>query len=290
MTDRIFDASGWFVINNAVFDALMPALSPNAFKILCVAIRQTWGWSDGAGGRRQKDRISYSQFMEKAGIRSRTTVSRALTECLNAGFLLRMQVGTHQGTGSPLYAYRLNTECELGARAACLPPGPLSGPGSPENEPGPSPESGPGAGSGNGLAGPEKGLDAGSFSGLTKTNRKQTTTGGDGLTNHQTQVVAELVAFGISEGIATRLAHERRMDDIQGWLAYARKAEGVWNPQGLVVARLRAGERPPPPPKNRTPSLGFEIVNCPRCPRVVTTQHLCANCGACPDCCTCDES
>jgi hypothetical protein len=290
MTDRIFDASGWFVINNAVFDALMPALSPNAFKILCVAIRQTWGWSDGAGGRRQKDRISYSQFMEKAGIRSRTTVSRALTECLNAGFLLRTQVGTHAGTGSPLYAYRLNTECELGASAACLSAGPLSGPASPENEPDPGPENGPGAGSGNGLAGPEKRPDAGLETGLTKTQRKQTTTGGDGLTNHQTQAFAELIAFGISEGIATRLAHERQTDDIQGWLAYARKAEGVRNPQGLVVARLRAGERPPPPPRNRTPSLGFEIVNCPRCPRVVTTQHLCANCGACPDCCTCDES
>ena len=58
---------GWFPIHNAVFDVIMPSLSPNGWKILCVAIRQTLGWrakGDPTGlMRREWDRISYSQFM-----------------------------------------------------------------------------------------------------------------------------------------------------------------------------------------------------------------------------------
>ena len=43
-TIKPFDAGGWFPIHNHVFDVIMPSLSPNGCKVLCVAIRQTWGW------------------------------------------------------------------------------------------------------------------------------------------------------------------------------------------------------------------------------------------------------
>ena len=46
-TIKPFDAGSWFPIHNAVFDVIMPRLSPNGCKVLCVAIRQTWnlrGW------------------------------------------------------------------------------------------------------------------------------------------------------------------------------------------------------------------------------------------------------
>ena len=112
---RPFDAGGWFPIHNAVFDVIMPLLSPNGWKILCVAIRQTWGWvadSDGdPRNRREWDRVSYSQFTAKAGIKSRSTVSRALKECLDSGYLLRHQVGTERGM--PAYVYALNREFEI---------------------------------------------------------------------------------------------------------------------------------------------------------------------------------
>ena len=114
-TIKPFDAGGWFPIHNAVFDVIMPRLSPNGWKILCVAIRQTWGWvadSDGdPRNRREWDRVSYSQFNAKSGIKSRSTVARALKECLESGYLLRHQVGMERGM--PAYAYALNRDFEV---------------------------------------------------------------------------------------------------------------------------------------------------------------------------------
>jgi hypothetical protein len=115
MTTKPFAHSGFFSIHNAVFDVIMPQLSPNGFKVLCVAIRQTFGWVANPGGdpqeRKEWDRISYSQFQEKTGIGSRATISRALSECVDGGYLLRRQAGTERG--KPVYTYSLNTEYEL---------------------------------------------------------------------------------------------------------------------------------------------------------------------------------
>ena len=114
-TIKPFDAGGWFPIHNAVFDVIMPRLSPNGWKILCVAIRQTWGWVADSDGdprdRREWDRVSYSQFKAKSGIKNRSTVARALKECLDSGYLLRHQVGVERGM--PAYAYALNRDFEV---------------------------------------------------------------------------------------------------------------------------------------------------------------------------------
>jgi hypothetical protein len=107
--------TGYFSIHNGVFDVIMPRLSANGWKVLCVAIRQTLGWVDKSdpSRRRESDVISYSQFQEKAGIGSRHTVSRAVRECLEAGYLVRREIRKHQGTAKPIYAYALNTGYEL---------------------------------------------------------------------------------------------------------------------------------------------------------------------------------
>jgi phage replication O-like protein O len=110
-TVKPFDR-GFFAIHNAVFDVMMPDLSPNAFKVLCVAIRQTMGWN------RQADTISFSQFREKAGIASQSTVNRAIQENLEKGYLIRAKVGHHTGTNKPIYSYKLNTDLELEAKNA----------------------------------------------------------------------------------------------------------------------------------------------------------------------------
>ncbi len=62
----------------------MPTLSGNGWKVMCVAMRQTWGWIDPSSptGRKQSDRISYSQFMAKTGIKGRSNLARALREGL----------------------------------------------------------------------------------------------------------------------------------------------------------------------------------------------------------------
>ena len=98
-----FDAHGWFPIHNAVFDVIMPGLSPEAWKALCVALRQTWGLPDTDGGG-----LSCSRFQEKMGCESQETVSRALQECWEAGYLVRHEIGEEQ------YVYALNVGVEVG--------------------------------------------------------------------------------------------------------------------------------------------------------------------------------
>lgn len=110
-----FTDPGFTMVNNHIFDYIMPRLRPNAWKVLCVAIRQTLGWEDKTteNGRKEEDEISYSQFLEKTGIGSKTTLSEAIKECLGEKYLKRREVGRHLGTNKPIYAYRLNKEYEM---------------------------------------------------------------------------------------------------------------------------------------------------------------------------------
>ena len=54
--------------SNVAIDKIMREVSPNAWKIITVAIRKTYGW------HKDSDVISLSQFQEIAGIGSRQTV------------------------------------------------------------------------------------------------------------------------------------------------------------------------------------------------------------------------
>jgi phage replication O-like protein O len=63
---------------NILFDQLLKELSNSELKILLVIIRQTNGWIDKkTGKRKEKDRITYSQFILKAGL-SRRIISGAI--------------------------------------------------------------------------------------------------------------------------------------------------------------------------------------------------------------------
>lgn len=87
----------------------MPAVSPNAWKILVFTIRRTWGWADddSSTGRREWDQISYSQFRNGTGIKSDTTVQKAIEECIKAGYLLRKPIDEQN------FKYRLNESFEV---------------------------------------------------------------------------------------------------------------------------------------------------------------------------------
>jgi hypothetical protein len=50
-----------------------------------------------------------------------------------------------------------------------------------------------------------------------------------------------LTTFGVARPVAVRLARARELEEIQGWIDYARRAEGLHHPVGLVVSRLRDG-------------------------------------------------
>jgi hypothetical protein len=93
-------------IRNVLFDRVMPALSSDAWKILCVALRQTWG-GDVESGRAIPVHITLAQFEEKTGIKESGVIGKALRECVDAGYLLLDQ------SGEPTTDFVLNREVEL---------------------------------------------------------------------------------------------------------------------------------------------------------------------------------
>ena len=83
------------VFTNLALDEVMPKISPNAWKIICLAVRKTAGWKDDdtASGRKEADVISVSQFMRGTGIKGKHTAEAAIAECLQEGYLMRTPVG-----------------------------------------------------------------------------------------------------------------------------------------------------------------------------------------------------
>lgn len=216
--DQVLKRPPYTMIHNYVLDNMMRDLSPNAWKVLCWAIRQTYGWADGSSptGRKQTDVISYSQFMEAAGIGGRSTLSRAIQECLDKGYLTREQAGMSRGR--PIFSYRLNTQHRV------LKQDPTPKARVPKQD---SDES-------------QNGTDKSPKTGLTK-ERKETKKDGDGV------VIECLVQFGVDAAIAERIASTRTENDIRGFIAYATgpKGKGLTDPVGFVVRRLLDGAAPP---------------------------------------------
>jgi hypothetical protein len=208
--NKPLDRPPYTMVHNYVLDEMMPTLSPNAWKVLCVAIRQTLGWKDSetASGRKESDVISYSQFMSRTGIRGRATVSRAIGECLDAGCLLRRQVSTDARSGNPIYAYSLNTDYDVSGS---------------KTEP---------------LSGSKTELTK-----ETKETTKQST--GVGLTQRERDSLALLTEIGVTKSVAQELAKTCTYDQVDGWVVYARRTGNLSNPAGLVVAHLKAGDPAP---------------------------------------------
>ncbi len=96
------------VFTNLVLDEIMPVLSPNAWKVLCLALRKTAGWRDAntESGRKESDVISVSQFMMGTGIKGKHTAEDAIADCLKKGYLTRTPVGQS-------FEYRLNVAYAL---------------------------------------------------------------------------------------------------------------------------------------------------------------------------------
>ncbi len=93
-------------IRNILIDRVMPALSSDAWKVLCVALRQTWG-GDVEIGQAIPIHITLAQFEEKTGIKESGVIGKALRECVDAGYLLLDQAG------APTTDFVLNREVEL---------------------------------------------------------------------------------------------------------------------------------------------------------------------------------
>ena len=64
-------------IPNVLIDEVMPTLKDTEWRLLCVIARQTIGWVDGNGKRKQRDWMSQSQLITKTG-RNSAALSAAL--------------------------------------------------------------------------------------------------------------------------------------------------------------------------------------------------------------------
>jgi hypothetical protein len=96
------------IFTNEMLDIIMPDLSPNAWKVICLAMRKTAGWADASteSGRKESDVISLSQFMKGCGINGVTTVRDAIEECLDKQYLIRHEDGQS-------FRYSLNINYEI---------------------------------------------------------------------------------------------------------------------------------------------------------------------------------
>lgn len=65
---------------NLLLDGVMPKLSDTEWRLLCVVVRQTYGWRLPDGSRKPLDWLSHAQLRRKTG-RSSAAISRAI-DCL----------------------------------------------------------------------------------------------------------------------------------------------------------------------------------------------------------------
>lgn len=75
-------ATQFVMVHNYIFDAVMPDLPPNAWKILCFILRKTRGWN------KDDDLISYTQIIDGTGITSPATVKRNLDILIDKDYIL----------------------------------------------------------------------------------------------------------------------------------------------------------------------------------------------------------
>ncbi len=59
-------------VPNEVFDNQLPSLTHSELKLLLFIIRKTYGWTLKNGKRKQRDRISHSQFIKGTGTSRRS--------------------------------------------------------------------------------------------------------------------------------------------------------------------------------------------------------------------------
>lgn len=104
MISKPFEGVGLYTqMHNALLDATMPMVSGNAWKILCMIVRQTKGW------KRDECDISYKDILLHTGISSRTTISKALDELLT----LELIIVSKPHAEYEKYKYSLNKDATI---------------------------------------------------------------------------------------------------------------------------------------------------------------------------------
>ena len=95
-TVKPFTRQGHFtMVDNAIIDFVLPRLSGNEVKLLLYVLRKTRGWG------KEEDAIPYSQIMVGTGIRSRSTVHKAVERLESKGYILVSRAKDRLGRQMP---------------------------------------------------------------------------------------------------------------------------------------------------------------------------------------------
>jgi hypothetical protein len=228
------------LVSLEVIDVIMPRVSGAAFKVFCAVMRQTLGWADKSSpiGRKRWDVISYTQFMEKTGITSKTTISKAISELLKHGYIQRVPTGKSRGAQKQPFAYQVNpiywpmTSTENGLVT------------SPENEVATaknglvtSPE--------NEVATAKNGLVTSPENGHTILNKSKTVVVDKTLLeSNQSEIRRLLAEIGISESMAKSLSQKSSLENVRDWVAYG-STLAIKDLAAFVVNQLETGKAVP---------------------------------------------
>jgi phage replication O-like protein O len=79
--------NGYTQADNWLFDYVMPSAKPNTFKVVSAVCRMTAGW------HRKTAELTFDDLAELTGISNRGTLSTAVTEALDRGYIKRKVVG-----------------------------------------------------------------------------------------------------------------------------------------------------------------------------------------------------
>jgi hypothetical protein len=91
-------------IPNIFYDLIFPKLKPADYIVFSTICRKTIGYGDGNGGRKLKDRISYSQFLDATPYDDKNTIDDALARLKKEDWI------TVEGKARQIKTYGINWE------------------------------------------------------------------------------------------------------------------------------------------------------------------------------------
>ena len=76
------EVESFTIVHNYLFDEVMPNVKPNAWKVLCLIVRKTYGW------QKDSDHISFTQIKEGTGMSSPQTITNAIKQLAGDGHII----------------------------------------------------------------------------------------------------------------------------------------------------------------------------------------------------------
>lgn len=96
---RVSVIQGTTPFPNVLLDKVMPRLRDTEWRLLSVIVRQTFGWSQGDGKRKESDWLSHYQLKRRTG-RSSAPISRAIDLLVRSGLIVVRDSFGHELTSA----------------------------------------------------------------------------------------------------------------------------------------------------------------------------------------------